>query len=107
MTLSDLIKYNREHKDVAMPPRKSISARIVSACSDCSIAFESQEQLESAESDDTTEAQKSEAFQHAREVARSMGIDRAMTTHGVDLLIGPGDSDLYTYAAYAGRSNET
>ena len=28
-----------------------------------------------------------------------------MAAHDVDLIIGPGDSDLYTYAAYAGESS--
>lgn len=66
-------------------------------------AFTDQKDLLAAEADSTSETQIQEAIEHGRNTAGRDGIDRVMSEYGVDLLIGPGDSDLYTYAACAGE----
>lgn len=61
-----------------------------------------QETLIATENDSTSRETVQQAFDFGLKVARG-NLDRAMSAAGVDLLIGPGDSDLYTYAALAGK----
>ncbi|OQE17313.1 hypothetical protein PENSTE_c021G09390 [Penicillium steckii] len=84
-SLADIIEYNKKHADVELPP-----------------THPRQDFFIKSENQRTTPAEYQRHLAHLREVARDRGFEKVFDTHGVDVIIGPTDSDLRSLAAAGG-----
>jgi amidase len=108
-SLADLIEYNIKHADVELPPRMEILTtdnsfhRIIcvwlTMCSD----HPRQDTFIRSQNQNTSLEEYERHMAHLRRVARDEGVERVLTTHGVDVIIGPTDSGLTSMATGGGK----
>ncbi|KAJ5568691.1 hypothetical protein N7450_011177 [Penicillium hetheringtonii] len=84
-SLAEIIEYNKKHADVELPP-----------------THPRQDFFIKSENQRTTSAEYNRHLVHLREVARDRGFEKVFDTYGVDVIIGPTDSDLRSLAAAGG-----
>ncbi|KAH6848069.1 amidase signature domain-containing protein [Chaetomium sp. MPI-CAGE-AT-0009] len=84
-TLAELVKFNREHADIALPP-----------------VHPGQQLLEGALNDKLTKEKYAEGVNILRQAARINGIDKTLADFNLDVIIGPMDGRIPTIAAAAG-----
>ncbi|KAJ5098877.1 hypothetical protein N7532_005878 [Penicillium argentinense] len=84
-SLADVIEYNNKHADIELPP-----------------THPRQDFFTKAEDQTTSPAEYERHLAHLREVARDRGIEKVLQEHGVDVIIGPTDSNLRSLAAAGG-----
>lgn len=84
-TLAELVQFNKDHASVALPP-----------------PFPGQQLLESALTSTLPPAKYAQGIKTIRQAARTNGIDKTLSTHNLDVIIGPMDGRIPTIAAAAG-----
>ncbi|KAF2094314.1 amidase family protein [Rhizodiscina lignyota] len=84
-SLEELVKFNEDHREQELPPGKDNQARI----------------LDSVNSK-MTQQEYDDLLAYNRRVCGREGIDKILADDGVDVIIGPADSQLYYIAAAAG-----
>ncbi|KAH6622595.1 amidase signature domain-containing protein [Chaetomium tenue] len=84
-TLAELVKFNSDHADIALPP-----------------VHPGQQLLEGALNDKLTAEKYAEGVKILRQAARTKGIDKTLAEYNLDVIIGPMDGRIPTIAAAAG-----
>ncbi|KAJ6021031.1 hypothetical protein N7540_006535 [Penicillium herquei] len=84
-SLAEIIAFNEKHADLELPPHHSRQDTLIKA------------------QNDTTSAEDYERnLSFLRHMGREKGVDLALKTHNVDIIIGPADSDLSSMASATG-----
>ena len=103
-SLAEIIEYNKKHADVELPPSKNMISLLHSKLpNSTSSVHPRQDFFIKSENQRTTPAEYQRHLAHLREVARDRGFEKVFDTHGVDVIIGPTDSDLRSLAAAGGK----
>lgn len=84
-TLSDIIRYNEEHPEIAFSPESPDQAKLISM-----------------DENDTEQAFLEEAVVQIRKLAGPDNIDRVLGEHELDVIIAPSDSPISGVSALAG-----
>lgn len=84
-SLAEVIEYNEKHADVELPP-----------------THPRQDFFTKSENQRTSTEEYDRHLKHLREVARDRGFEKVFESQGVDVIIGPTDSDLRSLAAAGG-----
>ena len=106
-SLADVIKFNLEHADKELPPRKHPKARSRSHIPYLIAHIQPDHPRQDRFIDSQNNTIPPEVYerhlQHLRHVARDRGVDRVLETYGVDVILGPTDSGLTSMAAAGGE----
>ncbi|KAN0114723.1 Amidase signature domain containing protein [Hyaloscypha variabilis] len=84
-TVEELIQYNKDHKELALPPE-----------------FPGQQQLENSLKSTLTDETRSQIISFLRTTAKDNGFDKIFAETGAEVLMGPLDARVVTVAAAAG-----
>lgn len=106
-SLAEVIEYNNKHADIELPPSKlkTLSFESTSMVFPTNVfsAHPKQDFFIKSENLNTSPAVYDRHLAHLREVTRDRGFEKVFETHGVDVIIGPTDSDLRSLAAGGGK----
>lgn len=86
-SLAEIIAFNEENAEKELPPPNSNQETLLK-----SLNFKlPQEEYE-------------QALAHIRRVSRTEGLDKTFAEYGIDILVGPAESALSTFASASGKS---
>ena len=84
-SLAELVQFNKDNAEVELPPE-----------------YPNQQRLEEALASETTTEELDAALKHARHVGRTIGVDKILKDHDIDVIIGPAESSMCDIAAASG-----
>ncbi|PKK54888.1 hypothetical protein CI102_381 [Trichoderma harzianum] len=99
-SLDELIMFNQNHAEKALPPGKSSFITQVSS-------YDNQDQLQNAATMTMSDEEHDFLLRHARKVGRDIGIDKTLKDYDVDLIIAPADSPVNLLVSAAGYPSAT
>lgn len=105
-SLAELVQWNKDHADLEMPPGESkirpISQQKTVADIVGILGKGNQSLLEAAAKQETSPEKVDEIRKFMHRTADTEGLATVFDKFGLDILLGPADSELYHYAGAAG-----
>lgn len=99
--LQELIDFNTENADLELPSskvRRNVNGETLTWMAD----YPGQEFLEQAQKDTTTAERFDKLVADVRNIGKTEGLDKSFQQYDIDVIIGPAESPLTTFAAAAG-----
>ena len=103
-SLAEVIAFNEKHADLELPPRMYTAHFFFGTCTaDSPKDHPRQDNFINSENQQLSTEEYDRHLSYLRHMGREKGVDLALKTYGVDVILGPIDSGLTSLATASGK----
>lgn len=107
-SLAEVIAFNEKHADLELPPRMYTTRFFFGTCTaDRPKDHPRQDNFINSENQQLSTEEYDRHLSYLRHMGREKGVDLALKTYGVDVILGPVDSGLTSLATASGKSSRS